>query len=358
MDSPKLSIIIPTLNEAGHLSAILGDLNAQQDISIEIIIGDGGSTDATQQIAERFGASFKKTEQGRGLQMNAAAEQASGDFLLFLHADSRIDDPNLLCAALLAMNIELSNNECVAGHFCLRFIRTTRHNAIAYRYAEEKTVFNRVNTTNGDQGLLIPMRFFRKLGGFDETLTFLEDQRIAEKIRAIGKLITLPGYLKTSARRFETEGFHRRYTLMSIMMGLYSVGEHSFFVRAPGVYLAQQNTGKLYLSPFFGLIWRMICDDWGLWGSIRVFYLLGRYIRQNSWQMFFFLDVLLRKLLGEGRYPFLCFHDRVIAPCTNYKVYNALVGMLCFIWFMGVLAPFYWAIDFRGRWSNQQQEEV
>ena len=162
-----------------------------------------------------------------------------------------------------------------------------------------------------------------------------------------GNGLPCPGYLKTSARRFETEGFHRRYILMSMMMGLYSVGTEEFFVSAPGVYRVQQDTGTLFLSPFFGLIRRMMRDDWGLLGSIRVFYLLGRYIRQNSWQMFFFLDVRFRPLLGTGRYPFLGFHDRIFGPCTNFKVLNALTGVLCFIWFMGILAPFFWLGDRR-----------
>ena len=342
-----LSVVIPTLNEAENLPSLLDDLKKQQNISLEIIVGDGGSTDATQSVADAYGAHIVCAGRGRGVQMNAAAEQASGDYLLFLHADSRIDDPCLLQNAVQAMTDERCGDDRGAGHFSLRFMRTTKRNAMAYRYAEEKSAFNRANTTNGDQGLLLTSGFFRHLGGFDESMPFLEDQRIAGKIRSQGKWITLPGYLKTSARRFETEGFHRRYILMSMMMGLYAVGAEEFFVRAPGVYRVQQDTGTLFLSPFFGLIRRMICDDWGLWGSIRVFYLLGKYIRQNSWQMFFFLDVRLRPLLGPGRYPFLSFHDRVFGPCTNFAVFNALSGVICFFWFMGVLAPFFWLADRR-----------
>ena len=347
-----LSVIIPTINEAENLPGLLDDLKQQENITLEIIVGDGGSTDATRLIAESYGATFVSSKRGRGAQMNAATLKASGKYYLFLHADSRVDDVNLFSNALQALTDEYTEQYRIAGHFRLRFIRSTPHNAVAYRYAEEKTAFNRVNTTNGDQGLMLYREFFEQLGGFDESMPFLEDQRIAEKIRSQGTWITLPGFLKTSARRFEAEGFHRRYTLMSIMMGLYSVGELDFFVRAPGIYQVQQNTGKLYLSPFFGLIWRMICYDWGIWRSARIFYLLGRYIRQNSWQMFFFIDVLLHNLLGEARYPFLCLHDRVIAPCTNFKVFNALVGIFCFIWFMGILAPFYAVIDFRGQRYN------
>ena len=288
--------------------------------------------------------------------MNAAAAQASGEYCLFLHADSRMDDRNLLRNAVHALTMDRHESDRIAGHFNLRFIRTSERNAVAYRYAEEKTAFNRVNTTNGDQGLLLSKEFFRHLGGFDESMPFLEDQRIAEKIRSRGKWITLPGYLKTSARRFETEGFHRRYILMSMMMGLHSIGIEEFFAHAPGVYQVQQDTGTLVLSPFFGLIWRMMREEWGLRGSIRVFYLLGRYIRQNSWQMFYFLDIRLRSLLGAGRYPFLNFHDRVFASCTDFKIFDALAGVLCFIWFMGILAPVFRVIDTCGRKFSSSRE--
>jgi rSAM/selenodomain-associated transferase 2 len=341
-----LSVIIPTLNEAEHLPALLRDLAAQRHLSLEIIIGDGGSTDATRTAAEEYGALFVGTRRGRAAQMNAAARQATGDFLLFLHADTSIDDPDLLCNALHAISSGPSHSR-VAGHFPLRFVRASDRNALAYRYAEEKTAFNRVNTTNGDQGLLLSTDFFRYLGGFDERLPFLEDQRIAEKIRAEGTWITLPGHLNTSARRFEAEGFHRRYILMSMMMGLYSIGAEEFFARAPGIYKSQQDTDRLLLSPFFDLIWCLMRNEWGSRGTIRTFYHLGRYIRQNSWQMFFFCDVLLRPLSGSGRYPFLTFHDRLFGPCTNFKLFDAVTGVLCFIWFMGILGPYFRLVEGR-----------
>ena len=347
MPQPLLSVVIPTLNEAENLPSLLDDLKKQQNISLEIIVGDGGSSDATRSVTDAYGVRFVSARRGRGVQMNAAAEHASGDYFLFLHADSRIDCPCLLQNAVRAMTDERCGDDRIAGHFSLRFIRSTKRNAMAYRYAEEKSAFNRANTTNGDQGLMLTKEFFRQLGGFDESMPFLEDQRIAEKIRSQGRLFTLPGHLNTSARRFEAEGFHRRYILMSMMMGLYSIGAEEFFARAPEVYRVQQDTGTLSLSPYFGLIRRMMYDDWGLWGSIRVFYRLGRYIRQNSWQMFFFLDVWLRSLLGVGRYPFLGFHDRVFGPCTNFAAFNALTGVICFVWFMGIMAPFFWLTDRR-----------
>jgi rSAM/selenodomain-associated transferase 2 len=339
-----LSVIIPTLNEAEHLPALLADLHRQQGVTLKIIVADGGSSDGTLTVAENFGVHALATRRGRGAQMNAAAQRATSDTLLFLHADSRLVSPDLLHHALHALNAARQGGGEIAGHFPLRFLRTTPDNNLAYRYLEEKSALNRINTTNGDQGFLLRRKFFHQLDGFAEDLPFLEDQGSAEKIRAQGRWITLPGELQTSARRFESEGFHRRYLLMSMMMGLYSIGEMDFFLRAPGIYKLQEETGKLCLSPFFRL-GRTLVSEWGMSGSIRIFYRLGRYVRPNSWQLFFFIDVCLRTLLDKSRTPFLTFHDRIFAPLTNFKAFNVLTGLLCFVWFVGILPPFFWLIE-------------
>lgn len=341
---PSLSVIIPTLNEAEHLPALLADLRRQQGITLEIIVADGGSRDATLAVAASFGVHALTTRPGRGAQMNAAAEKATSDTLLFLHADSRLDPPDLLHRALQALNSARQGSEQVAGHFPLRFLRTTSSNNLAYRYLEAKSALNRGNTTNGDQGFLLRREFFYQLGGFAEDLPFLEDQGLAEKIRAQGRWVTLPGELKTSARRFESEGFYRRYLLMGMMMGLYSIGEKGFFLRAPGVYKLQEATGKLCLSPFFRL-GRTLVSEWGVAGTIRIFYRLGRYVRPNSWQLFFFIDLCFRLRSGRNHTPFLTFHDRIFAPLTNFRTFDAVTGLLCFVWFIGILPALFWLIE-------------
>ena len=352
MTSPTLSIVIPTLNEAEHLPTLLSDIKAQKNIEVEIIAGDGGSTDGTQEILGESGAMIVSTARGRGTQMNGAAGKASGDYLFFLHADSRIEDKQLLSNALNALrnDIDQDENLHVAGHFALRFIRTTHSNAMAYRYMEEKTAFNRTNTTNGDQGFLMTREYFEHLGGFNEKLPFLEDQELAEKIRKEGRWITLPGTLYTSARRFEIEDFHRRYILMGIIMGLYSTGVDSFFHRTPHLYQTQQETGKLLMTPFFRVIWQIMRKEMGIWGSIRAWFYVGRYVRQNSWQMFYFLDVWARPRLGPGRYPFLSFHDNFFRRLTNFAIFDGICATFCFVWFMGFLAPYFWL---RERWTSE-----
>lgn len=339
---PLLSVIIPTLNEAAVLPLLLTDLQRQQGIELEVIVGDGGSSDGTAAAARRAGTSFVAGPQGRGAQMNAAVVQASGAYLLFLHADSRLDDPHLLATAVAALRRDEQQQPWVAGHFRLHFLRTNRQHELAYRFLEAKTRLNRSGTTNGDQGLLLSRSFFDRIGGFDESLPFLEDQRIATAIRTQGCLLTLPGILVTSARRFESEGFHRRYLLMGIMMAMYTVGEWAFFHRAPTVYRVQQETGRLLLNPIFALLWSMAFRDWGLRGTLRIFYRLGRYLQENIWQVFLFVDVWRGGRTDQEALPFLSWYDRVLVRWLRFRLIDALAGLLCFCWYMVVLGSFFW----------------
>ncbi|MDX1764294.1 MAG: TIGR04283 family arsenosugar biosynthesis glycosyltransferase [bacterium] len=344
MATPLLSVIVPTLNEAGHLPALLSDIGSQRNMDLEVLVGDGGSSDATESIAQTHGARFVPAKRGRASQMNEAARQARGDYLLFVHADSRIHDRSLLQNAVadLVHNMEESGRQAVAGHFPLRFIRKEPGHTMAYRYMEEKSAFNRVNTTNGDQGFLLSRAFFQKLGGFNDTLPFLEDQELAERIRRNGIWITLPGILHTSARRFEIEGFHRRFILMGMIMGLYHAGVTRFFEQAPAVYQVQHETTRLRLMPFFRVIRRTMLREPGWRESLKAWYRIGRYIRQNAWQPFFFLDVLGRRSLGPGRYPSLAFYDKVFGPLIDFRIFDGVTAVLAFAWYMGVLQGYFW----------------
>ena len=341
--STSLAVIIPVLNEADQLPSLLDALRLQQHIDLHLIVSDGGSSDDTPARARAAGATVIAAPRGRGAQMNAGARSTASDYLLFLHADSGIHDSRLLMDALARSQavIEEIGHDRVAGHFPLRFERSTRANSLAYRYMEEKTYLNRPFTTNGDQGFLLSRRYFEELEGFDETLPFLEDQRLAEKIRASGRWITLPGMLTTSARRFEAEGFHRRLLMMAILMGLHYAGVQEFFERAPQVYRAQHEANKLLLMPFFRLI-RQIMVERGVRSSGQAWLRVGRFVKQNAWQCFFFLDVVAQWIFGYKRRLATAMHDRVLGPLLTFRVWDVVMAILVFVGVMGVLQSIFW----------------
>lgn len=335
---PELSIIIPVLDEAESLPRLFAGLAAQRDIDYETIVADGGSGDDSVAVAERHGARVIVSAAGRGRQMNAGAAVAAGEWLLFLHADSRPRTPFQLRRAI--GRLKATGDRRVAGHFSLRFDRERDDHRLLYRYMEEKSASNRPYTINGDQGLLIRRDWFEELGGFDESSALLEDQRIAERIRIAGLWVPLPDALSTSARRFEAEGARERYILMAIIMAMYAIDLQLFFDRAPGVYHRQGQTKRLLLTPYFRLL-RALMRQMGWRASLRNWRRVGRFVLGESWQLFFALDVALRGLLGPGRYPATAFHDRLFAPLTHHRFGAWLTTALVFVYSMGVLQPWY-----------------
>ena len=332
--SVRLCVIIPTLNEAQHLPSLLGQLQQQQGIELELIVADGGSDDATLRVARECAARVVTSEPGRGRQMNRGAALAGCPLLLFLHADSSLDSPAQLAEAV--QNLQQTWQACghsrVAGHFRLRFVRSRPGRDLVYRYYEEKSALNRAECTNGDQGLLLARDFFEELGGFDESLGFLEDQRLAEKIRQHGRWITLPGELLTSARRFEVEGLGRRLLLSALIMNLHAIGMQEFFHRATAVYRTQDRTGRLKLAPFFALV-EQLNREAGRQLTRQRWLAAGRYALGHLWQPCFFLDVLLQHRLGRERRWFLRCHDRVLAPLWRFKPLHYLAAGVLWLGF-------------------------
>ena len=319
--------MIPALNEARTVPALLTDLAAQREIEPEVVVADGGSSDDTARIASDHGATVVGSERGRGKQMNAGARATKSDFLLFLHADSRIESATLICDAIAALReaIKRAGHDRIAGHFPLRFAGASSGHATFYRYLEGKTRLNRPYTINGDQGLLIARAFFEAIGGFDERLPFLEDQRIAAKIAQQGEWIALPGELQTSARRFETEGVAERYSLMALIMGLYAAGADDFFSSAPKVYASAD--GRLDLKPQVEAIEQYLRrlplrQRWALLMKI------GAFIRDNAWQLAYRRDVLR----NDGELRSLERFDRFLAPLIANPAASALGAVLGRSW--------------------------
>ncbi len=330
-----LSIIIPTINEASRLENLLDELSHQQGIKPELIIADGGSRDGTQQIARRYAAKLVETTAGRGKQMNQGAVRSTAPLLLFLHADSSLTSPTLLVEAVEALQeaAKRLGQTQLAGHFPLRFRRSKPGHDLTYRYYEEKSALNRSECTNGDQGLLLSRSFFDQLGGFDESLWFLEDQRLAETIRRQGHWITLPGVLSTSARRFEQEGLGKRMVLSALIMNFHAMGLTEFFHRSAAVYRNQEHVGELQLAPIFNLIAELNRTA-GRQVSRQRWLATGRYVFSHTWQPFFWMDIALDYRLGFSKRIFLPFYDRFISPLAGLWPFHAITAGLTWCWYI------------------------
>ncbi len=211
---PRLSVIIPTLNEAEVLSATLERVNQADEV--EIIVADGGSQDATRSISTDSGAIVVTETDGRASQLNAGAKRASGRHLLFLHADTLLPDgyENVVRSTL-------SDPTTVAGAF--RF--TTNRTNVGMRIVEWGTNIRSsiFKWPYGDQGLFVEKRVFDELGGF-ANLPIMEDFDLIRRLRRRGHIITVPEAVVTSARRWQRLGLLRTIMRNQVMIVGYFAG--------------------------------------------------------------------------------------------------------------------------------------
>jgi rSAM/selenodomain-associated transferase 2 len=192
----KISIVIPTLNEAANLPQTLAGLTPNQDI--EIIIADGGSEDDTCAIAQRLGAKTMQTAPGRSRQMNQAANQATGEILLFLHADTKLP-----AGWQSWVEQTLNNPLVIAGAFELAIDSPQR----SLRWVEwgVKVRSRLFQLPYGDQAIFLRAATFRSLGGFPD-LGIMEDFVLVRRLQRLGKIAIVPVAVQTAARRWEQVG--------------------------------------------------------------------------------------------------------------------------------------------------------
>lgn len=208
-----VSIIIPTLNEATtirQLAASLGRLRGE----FEIIVCDGGSADATVEIARQCELRVIEAPLGRGRQMNAGAKLANGDTLLFLHADTRLPENAL---ALIAD--ALTDEKVCGGNFSLIFVGSRRE----ARLLTGVYPFLRLGgMCYGDSAIFVRRCVFERLRGYRDYPIF-EDFDLYRRLRRVGRFVRLSACATTSSRRFEGK-FIRTFALWSLMQALYWLG--------------------------------------------------------------------------------------------------------------------------------------
>ncbi len=196
-----ISVIIPTLNAGASLGPVLAAVSAAltEGLITEVIFADGGSDDDTLLIAEEVGAEVVTSPPGRGVQMAAAAREARGAWLLFLHADSVLQDGWTRAVAGHLRDVER------VGYFRLAFDDTS----FAARWIAGWANFRAraFGLPYGDQGLLVSRKLYDAVGGFEE-IPLMEDVAIARKLR--GRLRMLPAGIVTSADKYRRDGWLRR----------------------------------------------------------------------------------------------------------------------------------------------------
>lgn len=194
-DRPFISVIIPTLNEEATIGDTLRRLHVQQE-PFEVLVVDGGSTDETHAIAQSLGASVLTADRGRAVQMNHGAERASGDVLLFLHADTLLPSNGLS-----VIRQALSEPNVTAGTFRLQFDRPTP----LLRFYAWCTRWPWVRLCFGDRGQFVRRSTFEAVGGYPDWPMY-EDLELAARLKKHGGFRFLDAAVTTSARRFQQHG--------------------------------------------------------------------------------------------------------------------------------------------------------
>lgn len=210
----KISIIIPCLNEEGYIEKTLDHVLGLPG-NHEVIVVDGGSRDRTREIAAAFtGVKVKLSEKGRAKQMNHGAEMATGEILLFLHADTFL--PQQYYSSVLR---HLQKPRNVGGSFMLQLDK--EHPVLKFY-----TWCSRLSWeffTYGDNALFIKKSTFQDIGGYRE-IPFMEDVEIQKRLRKIGKFSKLGCAVTTSARRFEKVGVIRQLFIDVLLVSFYKLG--------------------------------------------------------------------------------------------------------------------------------------
>lgn len=216
MSEPRVSIIIPVLNEEKTIGFLLQYLKREQFGYVEeTLVVDAGSEDKTRDIAEKNGAKvISVNRRNRAFQMNEGAKKAQADILYFLHADTI---PPVHYDLKIVREIK---GGYTAGCFRLKF---DDNHPILKLYA----MGSRLRTTwvrFGDQSLFVERNAFHKIGGYDNSLTIMEDQKIVRELKRSGRFKLLKEPVTTSARKYRQQGVIRLQLIFTLIWLGYYLG--------------------------------------------------------------------------------------------------------------------------------------
>jgi rSAM/selenodomain-associated transferase 2 len=210
----NISVIVPVLNEEKSIAGTLQALAPLQPY--ETIVVDGGSQDSTQDIVAAHGVKMAVSDRGRARQMNRGAQEALGEVLLFLHADTRLPS-----TALADIANALGDPRYVGGRFDVDLDGNHWMLPLVARLISFRSRISKVGT--GDQALFVRREVFQRLGGFPD-IPLMEDIAFCRALKRLGAIACLRSRVVTSARRWEIDGVWRTIFTMWTLKLLYFAG--------------------------------------------------------------------------------------------------------------------------------------
>ena len=205
MPSPRLDVIIPSLDESDQLPELLASLAPLRSDGAEVILADGGSRDATLAIARAQACRCLSAPRGRASQMNAGGEASHGDHLLFLHADTHLPPG---AASLVAKALD---GERCWGRFDVRL--TGRHPLLSMIAAAMNLRSRLAGIATGDQAMFMTREAFEAVGGFP-VQPLMEDIEMSRQLKRLSPPACLRAKVTSSGRRWERNGAWRTIRLM------------------------------------------------------------------------------------------------------------------------------------------------
>ncbi|SFM72295.1 TIGR04283 family arsenosugar biosynthesis glycosyltransferase [Halopseudomonas yangmingensis] len=210
----KLSIVMPVRNEAAGIVQALLPLQELRG-ALELIVVDGQSQDATRLLAQPLADQLLESSPGRARQMNTGAAAAQGDWLLFLHADTRLPD------GFISLLQEAQDSGADWGRFDVQLEPSSALLRLVARMINLRSRLTGVCT--GDQALFLRRRLFEQLGGYAE-IPLMEDVELSKRLRRVSRPFCIATPLTTSSRRWQQHGTLRTILLMWQLRLLYWLG--------------------------------------------------------------------------------------------------------------------------------------
>ncbi|BAY43423.1 glycosyl transferase family protein [Scytonema sp. HK-05] len=214
INTARISIIIPVLNEVKNIKQAVA--STQPSTNVEVIVVDGGSNDGTAEIAESLGVKLISAPRGRATQMNAGALAATGDILLFLHADSRLP-----AEFDIMVRTALQQRGVVAGAFALRIDAQLWSLRLVEWGVNWRSRF--LQMPYGDQAIFLTKETFDLIGKFPE-FPIMEDFELIRRLRRTGQITMINVPVLTSARRWLKNGVFKTTLTNQIIILAYLLG--------------------------------------------------------------------------------------------------------------------------------------